>query len=112
MYTTAYTLGMTQYSIAEARKNLPAVVDEALAGGEVRLTRHGREVAVLVSTAEYERLKRGKRGFREAYAEWQAGLSKEPYTEEDGPEIGPEFWDALRDRSATAKSPPLRTSTD
>jgi PTS system cellobiose-specific IIB component len=99
MYTTVYTLGMTQYSIAEARRNLPAVVDEALAGGEVRLTRHGREVAVLVSTAEYDRLKRGKRNVGEAFAAWEAEFRKEPYSEDDGPDIGPEYWDALRDRS-------------
>ena len=90
---------MTQYSIAEARKNLPAIVDEAVSGGEVRLTRHGREVAVVVSTAEYDRLKSGKKSFREGYEAWVAEFRKEPYNEDDGPEIGPEYWDALRDRS-------------
>ena len=89
---------MTQYSIADARKNLPALVDEAVSGGEVRLTRHGREVAVLVSTAEYERLKAGKRSFREAYAAYRAEFPEGDTSDENVP-LGPEYWDALRDRA-------------
>jgi prevent-host-death family protein len=98
MYTTVYTFGMTQYSITDARKNLPAIVDEAVAGGEVRLTRHGREVAVLVSTAEYERLKAGKRSFREAYAAYRAEFPEGDTSDGNEP-LGPEYWDSLRDRS-------------
>ncbi len=99
MYTTVYTFGMTQYSIAEARKNLPAVIDEALAGGEVRLTRHGREVAVLVSTAEYDRLKRDKRrSVREAYDAYRAEFPEGDTSDGNDP-LGPEYWDSLRDRS-------------
>jgi cellobiose PTS system EIIB component len=98
MYTTVYTFSMAQYSIAEARKNLPAVVDEAVAGGEVRLTRHGREVAVLVSSAEYERLKAGKKSFSEAYDAYRAEFPEGDTSDGDDP-LGPEYWDALRDRS-------------
>ena len=57
MYISMYTGEMSkQYSIADARRNLPSLVDEAEAGSEVQLTRRGRAVAVLVSVEEYQRL--------------------------------------------------------
>ncbi len=49
-----------QYSIAEARSNLPTIVDQAEAGQEIELTRRGKPVAVVVSLREFERL-RGER---------------------------------------------------
>ncbi len=49
-----------QYSIAAARNSLPALVHSVEKGPPVELTRRGRPVAVLLSRAEYERLKRGK----------------------------------------------------
>ncbi len=44
-------------SIAEARNHLPALVHAVEEGPAVRLTRRGEPVAVLVSLAEYERLR-------------------------------------------------------
>ena len=35
-------------SVSEARAALPAILDRVLAGEEVTITRHGREVAVVV----------------------------------------------------------------
>lgn len=68
MYILVYSLGMSkQYSIADARRNLPTVVDEAESGSEVQLTRRGRAVAVVVSIEEYERLKSNRTTFAEAY---------------------------------------------
>jgi prevent-host-death family protein len=68
MYITLYTAGMSkQYSIADARRNLPTVVDEVASGAEVQLTRRGRPVAVVVSIEEYERLKAQRTTFAEAY---------------------------------------------
>ena len=56
-----------QYSIAEARSNLPTIVDQAEAGREIELTRRGKPVAVVVSLREIARL-RGKRApFGDAY---------------------------------------------
>ncbi len=56
-----------QYSIAEARSNLPTIVDQAEAGQEVELTRRGKPVAVVISLRELARL-RGERGsFGAAY---------------------------------------------
>ena len=45
-----------RYSIAEARSNLPSIVDQAEAGHEIELTRRGKPVAVLVSLRELQRL--------------------------------------------------------
>ena len=50
-----------QYSIAEARSNLPTIVDQAEAGQDVELTRRGKPVAVVISLREFARL-RGERG--------------------------------------------------
>ena len=47
-----------QYSIAEARNHLPAIVHDAEAGTAVALTRRGKPVAVLISIADYARLTR------------------------------------------------------
>jgi antitoxin (DNA-binding transcriptional repressor) of toxin-antitoxin stability system len=39
---------MSTMSVSEARASLPEVLDRVIAGEEVTITRHGREVAVLV----------------------------------------------------------------
>ncbi len=73
---------LKQYSIADARKNLPAVVDEAQAGSEVQLTRRGQPVAVVVSVDQFERMKTERttfadsyRAFRRRFAEGKGNLS-------------------------------------
>ncbi len=45
------------FSIAEARNRLPALVHAVEEGPPVRLTRRGKPVAMLVSLEEYERLR-------------------------------------------------------
>lgn len=45
------------YSIAEARQDLPAIVHEVERNGIARITRRGRAVAYLVSAAELDRLR-------------------------------------------------------
>ena len=56
-----------QYSIADARSNLPDIVDQAEAGAEVELTRRGRPVAVVISHRTFERLREQRAQFGEAY---------------------------------------------
>ncbi len=58
---------LKQYSIADARKNLPAVVDEAQAGSEIQLTRRGQPVAVVVSVDQFERMKTERATFADSY---------------------------------------------
>ena len=56
-----------RYSIAQARSRLPTIVDEAEAGHEIELTRRGEPVAVLMSRQTFDRLRGGRREFKEAY---------------------------------------------
>jgi len=63
-----YIPGMsTRYSIAEARANLPTIVDQAEAGQQIELTRRGKPVAVVLSLQELQRLRGERTGFAEAY---------------------------------------------
>lgn len=98
MYILRYNSFVTEHSIAEAARQLSTIVDEAIEGQAVLITRDGREVAVVVSAAEFERLRAGKKGFREAYAAYRAEYP-EGDTEDGNDPLGPEFWDSLRDRS-------------
>ena len=49
------------YSIAQAKQDLPAIIHEVERTGHARLTRRGRPVAVVLSMAEFERLKSSRR---------------------------------------------------
>jgi antitoxin (DNA-binding transcriptional repressor) of toxin-antitoxin stability system len=55
---------MSTYSIAEAKNRLPALIDKAIEGEEVVITRHGKPVAELRAS--------GQRGAKSARAmhEW------------------------------------------
>jgi antitoxin Phd len=44
------------WPVQEARARLSGLIDEVLAGRTQRISRRGKEVAVLISAAEYERL--------------------------------------------------------
>jgi len=56
-----------RYSIAEARSNLPTIVDQAEAGAEVELTRRGKPVAVIISHRQLERLRSERPRFADVY---------------------------------------------
>lgn len=60
-----------QYSVAEARRNLPQILSEAAAGAEVQLTRRGKPIAMLLSVAEYESLKQVRTNFADCYASFR-----------------------------------------
>jgi prevent-host-death family protein len=60
-----------QYSIAEARKNLPRLLDQVEAGAELELTRRGRPIAVVLSVSELQRLKSERSGFGQAFASFR-----------------------------------------
>jgi len=63
-----YIYGMTRtYSVAEARSNLPAIIDQAESGLGVELTRRGKPVAVVISLREFERLRGDRPRFGAAY---------------------------------------------
>lgn len=81
-----------QYSIAQARDRLPALVHEAEEGTPVELTRRGKPVAVLLSSDEYHRLASGRVDFWSAYERFRESADL------DGLDLGPVFED-IRDRS-------------
>jgi prevent-host-death family protein len=57
------------YSVAEARAQLPAILDAVESGSSVELTRRGRAVAVVLPVDEYARLRTNQRvEFNAAYA--------------------------------------------
>ncbi|MHC1726689.1 MAG: type II toxin-antitoxin system Phd/YefM family antitoxin [Syntrophobacteraceae bacterium] len=66
-----------QYTIAEAKNKLPAIVHSLEKGSPVKLTRHGRPVAVLLSVDQYERLSRGTEGYWEALESFRDQMKKE-----------------------------------
>ena len=86
-----------QYSIADARRNLPSLVDEAEAGCEVQLTRRGRPVAVVVSIERYERLKASREDFAEAYRAFRREYP------EGSSGLGSRYFESLRDRASGRK---------
>ena len=85
---------MTQnYSIAEARHNLAALVHELETKEHIQLTRRGEPVAVLLSMRAYRRLTAPKAHFWEAY---QAFRQTFRLSELD---IQPEVFETVRDTS-------------
>lgn len=47
---------MKTVQLQEAKAKFSALVDDAIAGEQVTVTRHGKPVAVIVSAAEWERV--------------------------------------------------------
>jgi prevent-host-death family protein len=94
MYIFMYTDDMPrQYSIADARSNLPDIVDQAEAGAAVELTRRGQPVAVVVSRRTFERLRETRGQFSEAYQRFLERFSLD--------EVGfdQREWGTTRDRT-------------
>ena len=68
MYNLMYMTGMSRRcSVAEARAQLPSILDEVESGSNVELTRRGRAIAVVISVEEYERLRAERVDFKDAY---------------------------------------------
>lgn len=82
-----------QYSIAQAKDNLPGIVHEAEAGSEVELTRRGQPVAVIVSVDQYRQLSGRKSNF------WEEVTKFREETDLVALAVGPEYFESLRDRS-------------
>lgn len=72
-----------QYSIAEARHNLAALVRRLEKQSKIEITRRGKPVAVLMSLQEYQLLSAERAGFWTAYSDFLehvnlTGLGIEP----------------------------------
>jgi prevent-host-death family protein len=85
------------YAIAEARANLPTIIDEVEAGVAVELTRRGKVVAVMISVTEYQRLQSKRTTFQDSY---QKFLKKHSLAEVG---LEKDFARKLRDRSPGRK---------
>ena len=83
-----------QFSIAEAKGKLPAIIHSVEEGPSVQLTRHGKPVAVLLSIREYELLMLKKKGFWNALIEFRNAIEKE------GIKITDDDFKKLRDTSS------------
>ncbi|HLQ77414.1 MAG TPA: type II toxin-antitoxin system Phd/YefM family antitoxin [Terriglobia bacterium] len=86
-----------RYSIAEARSNLPSILDQAEAGVEVELTRRGKPVAILISHRQLERLRNDRPQFSEAYAAFLRKHSPKAIG------VDRAFFQALREKGAGRK---------
>jgi len=82
-----------QYSIAEARHNLAALVHELERKALIELTRRGEPVAVLLSIREYRRLTAKRGGFWSMYEAFRAATNLPQL------KIELEVLDGLRDLS-------------
>ena len=82
-----------EFSIAEAKSKLPSLIHSVEEGPSVKLTRHGRPVAVLVSIREYERLNQRREGFWAALTAFRKAMEKESI------EISDADFETLRDTS-------------
>jgi prevent-host-death family protein len=82
-----------QYSIAEARQNLAALVHEVERASAVELTRRGEPVAILLSIEEYRRLLSKESSFWEAYTRFRGAVDLTQL------QIEPDTFDKVRDPS-------------
>ena len=82
-----------KYSVAEARKDLPTLLDQVEGGQPVEITRRGSPVAVVHSLAEYQRLVHATVPFRDAWQTWRASVDDADL------DLPVEWFDRLRDRS-------------
>ncbi len=90
-----------EYSIAEARDHFAEIVRQAEAGDEVRLTRRGRPIAVLMSERRYEGLAGGDQAWWKKLQDWRAQCVR------DGVVVDADVWDGLRDESPGREVDPL-----
>lgn len=86
-----------RYSIADARSNLPSLIDQAEAGEEIELTRRGKPVAAIVSLRELERLRGARTVFSDAYRRFLRSHSVRDIGLED------DFLQSTRDRETGRK---------
>ena len=82
-----------RYSVADARKHLPELLDQVEGGRTIEITRRGAAVAVVLPVAEYRRTHGGTAPFKRALAAWRARFSE---ADRDLPH---DFFDELRDRA-------------
>ena len=61
-------MGKTEWTVAEAKAKLSEVIERAHNSGPQRITRHGKEAAVVVSAEEWKRKTKRKGNLAEFFA--------------------------------------------
>ena len=64
-----------RHSIADARRNLPAIIREAENGNEVELTRRGEPVAMLIGVKAFKQLKSTQGDFATEYRKFRQSVN-------------------------------------
>lgn len=82
-----------QYSIEEIPVNFNKIVQEVEQGDSIEVTRQGKQIAVIISAAEYEKLRRSQ-GFGESLEQFRQEYNVE--TAEINPD---EIFAGVRDKS-------------
>ncbi|MGB6596717.1 MAG: type II toxin-antitoxin system Phd/YefM family antitoxin [Candidatus Acidiferrum sp.] len=62
-------MGKAEWSVAEAKAKLSEVIERAQKTGPQKITRHGKEAAVVVSAEEWSRKTKRKGNLAEFFAE-------------------------------------------
>lgn len=81
-----------QYSIAEARQDLAALVRKLENQPSIEITRRGKTVAVLLSLQEYKRLVADRTGFFSAYMKFRQNVDLSKL------DIDPEIFTGVRSK--------------
>lgn len=82
------------FSVAEARQNLPTILDQAEKGESAKITRRGKAIAVIVPIEQYQQMSRPS--FWEALEKYRTDV-------EDLQESLDDVFDDVRDRSEGRK---------
>lgn len=68
---------MKTSTIAEAKKNLPHLIQQLELEGSIRLTRDGKPVAVMMSESQYQKLVSPEESINSAIMNWRSQLDEE-----------------------------------
>jgi antitoxin Phd len=79
-----------QYSIAQARHDLAALVRKLEKQSQIEITRRGKTVAVLLSLQEYQRLSAERTGFWQTYTDFCQRVDLPAL------DINPDIFDGVR----------------
>lgn len=70
-------------TIAQAKNQLPKLIHSAEAGEDIRISRHGKVVAILVSADRYEQHFQSGEGVFQAMMQWRESQASLNLTDEE-----------------------------
>jgi len=68
---------MKTSTIAEAKKNLPHLIQQLEVEGSIHLTRDGKSIAVMMSESQYQKLVSPPKSIYSAILNWRSQLGEE-----------------------------------